>query len=110
MRSLILAKFSKFLIPNTSVPTLAVNQQTIEKWLLSSAKAARSFLYPQIVVADSPLKEGGDDSLLDILPGDVQNCLLAQIIEQEETANLRNQQIQLNQVLQQAIITVDTES
>ncbi|MDJ0800741.1 MAG: sigma-70 family RNA polymerase sigma factor [Calothrix sp. MO_167.B12] len=96
-----------------SSPTPAINQQTIEKWLLSSAKAARSFLYPQIVSADSPLKEGGeggDDSLLDILPGDVQTSLLAEIIEQEETANLGNHQTQLNQVLQQAIITLDTES
>ena len=93
-----------------SSPTSAVNQQTIEKWLLSSAKAARSFLYPQIVSADSPLKEGGDDNLLDILPGDVQTSLLTEIIEQEEAANIRNQQTQLNQVLQQKIITLDAES
>ncbi|MDJ0736512.1 MAG: sigma-70 family RNA polymerase sigma factor [Nostocaceae cyanobacterium] len=94
-----------------SSPSSPVKQQTIEKWLLSSAKAVRNFLYPQVVSADSPLKEEDDDgSLLDILSADVQNSLLTQIIEQEETANLRNQQTQLNQVLNQAIATLDIES
>ena len=93
-----------------SSPTPAVNPQTIEKWLLSSAQAARSFLYPQIVSANSPLKEGGDDSLLDMIPANMQTSLLAEVIEQEETANIRNQQTQLNQVLQQKIITLDVKS
>lgn len=93
-----------------SSSTPAANQQTIEQWLLSAAKAARTFLYPKFISVDAALKEGEDDSFLDILSTDAHASLLAEIIEQEETANIRNQQTQLNQVLQQAITTLDTES
>ncbi|ARV59791.1 group 3/4 sigma-70 RNA polymerase sigma factor [Nostocales cyanobacterium HT-58-2] len=92
-----------------SSPTPVVNQQTLEKWLLSCAKAARTFLYPKVVSADTPLKEEEDSTLLDILPA-VQTSLLAEILEQEEARNIRNQQAQLNQVLQQAITALDAES
>lgn len=92
-----------------SSPTPAVNQQTIEKWLLSCAKAARTFLFPKVVSADTPLKEEDDGTLLDILPT-VQTSLLTEILEQEEAANLGNQQAQLNQVLHEAITALDAES
>ena len=92
-----------------SSPTAAVNQQTIETWVLSAAKAARTFLYPKFVSADAPLKED-EGNLLDILPVDLQTSLLTEIIEQEEAANMRSQQAQLNQVLSQAIAALDTES
>lgn len=93
-----------------SSPTPEVNQQTIEKWLLTSAQAARNFLYPKIVSADTPLQDDGDSSLLDIIPADVQTSLLTEIIEQEEADNFKSQQTQLNQVLNQAIALLDTES
>ncbi|WP_104908877.1 sigma-70 family RNA polymerase sigma factor [Nostoc sp. 'Lobaria pulmonaria (5183) cyanobiont'] len=92
-----------------SSPTAAVNQQTIETWVLSAAKAARTFLYPKFVSADAPLKED-EGNLLDILPVDLQTSLLTEIIEQEEAANMRSQQAQLNQVLSQAIAALDAES
>ncbi|MEH2416309.1 MAG: sigma-70 family RNA polymerase sigma factor [Nostoc sp.] len=93
-----------------SSPTAAVNQQTIESWVLSSAKAARTFLYPKIVSADAPLKEEDDGNLLDILPANLPTSLLTEIIEQEEAANTRNQQAQLDQVLHQAIAAMDAKS
>ncbi|KST69398.1 sigma-70 family RNA polymerase sigma factor [Mastigocoleus testarum] len=88
----------------------AVDSQTIEKWLLSSAQAVRNFLYPQVVSADAPLKDDGNGNLLDMLPVDEQSSLLAQIIEQEKANNFKNQQTQLNQVLNQAIAELDNES
>ncbi|MGF2035080.1 MAG: sigma-70 family RNA polymerase sigma factor [Nostoc sp. CmiVER01] len=91
-----------------SSPTAAANQQTIEAWVLSAAKAARTFLYPKFVSADAPLKED-EGNLLDILPV-VQTSLLTEIIEQEEAVNMRSQQTQLNQVLSQAIGALDAES
>lgn len=93
-----------------SLPTVVVNQQTIESWVLSSAKAARTFLYPKIVSADAPLKEENDGNLLDILPADLPTSLLTEIIEQEEAANARNQQAQLNEFLHQAIAAMDAKS
>ena len=88
----------------------AVDSQTVEKWLLSSATAIRNFLYPKFVSADTPLKDDGDGTLLDILPGNVENSLIAEIIEQEEEENFKNQQTQLNEVLYQAIAALDTKS
>ncbi|MDZ8224995.1 sigma-70 family RNA polymerase sigma factor [Nostoc sp. ChiVER01] len=88
--------------------TAATNQQTIEAWVLSAAKAVRTFLYPKFVSADAPLKED-EGNLLDILPV-VQTSLLTEIIEQEEAVNMRSQQTQLNQVLSQAIAALDAES
>ncbi|WP_375478305.1 sigma-70 family RNA polymerase sigma factor [uncultured Nostoc sp.] len=93
-----------------SSSTAAVNQQTIETWVLSAAKAARTFLYPKFVSADAPLKQEEDGNLLDILPVNLQTSLLTEIIEQEEAANMRSQQAQLNQVLSQAIAALDAES
>ncbi|MEH2084430.1 MAG: sigma-70 family RNA polymerase sigma factor [Nostoc sp.] len=92
-----------------SSPTAEVNQQTIETWVLSAAKAARTFLYPKFISTDAPLKED-KGNLLDILPVDLQTSLLTEIIEQEEAANMRSQQTQLNQVLSQAIAALDAES
>ncbi|MBN4002945.1 sigma-70 family RNA polymerase sigma factor [Nostoc sp. LPT] len=93
-----------------SSPTATVNQQTIETWVLSAAKAARTFLYPKFVSADAPLKQEEDGNLLDILPVDLQTSLLTEIIEQEEAANMRSQQTQLNQVLYKAIAALNAES
>ncbi|MEH2257536.1 sigma-70 family RNA polymerase sigma factor [Nostoc sp.] len=92
-----------------SSPTAAINQQTIETWVLSAAKAARTFLYPKFVSADAPLKED-EGNLFDILPVDLQTSLLTEIIEQEEAVNMRSQQTQLNQVLSQAIAALDAKS
>ncbi len=93
-----------------SSPTAAVNQQTIETWVLSAAKAARNFFYPKFVSTDAPLKQEEDGNLLDILPVDLQTSLLTEIIEQEEAANMRSQQTQLNQVLYKAIAALDAQS
>lgn len=93
-----------------SFSTPAVSPQTIEKWLSSSAKAARNFLYPKVISADASLKEGENSSFLDILSADEQTSLIAEIIEQEENASINSQQTQLNQVLHQAIIALDAES
>jgi RNA polymerase sigma factor (sigma-70 family) len=92
------------------VDSPAVNPSTIEKWLLSSARAVRNFLYPKMVSTDTPLSDDGDATLLDMLPGDVETSLIAEVIEQEEAANSRNQQNQLNEVLNQAIAALDNQS
>lgn len=88
----------------------AVNPQTIEKWLLECAQAVRNFLYPKFVSADTPLKDDGDASLLDMLPGNVQDSLIVEMVEQEEAASFKDQQTQLNEVLNQAIAALDAKS
>lgn len=88
----------------------AVNSQNIEKWLTSSAQATRNFLYPKLVSADVPLKDDANSSLLDMLPGNEQTSLLNEMIEEEETAEIQNQQAQLNEILNQAIAALDEQS
>ena len=92
-----------------SQTTPAANQQTLEKWLLSCAQAARHLLYPKVVSADTPLKDDSNASLLDMMPSNEQTSLLIQAIEQEETASFNKYQTQLNQILKNAIALLKPE-
>ena len=93
-----------------SATTPAINPQTLEKWLLSCAQAARHLLYPKVVSADIPLKDDSDASLLDMMPDDESTSLLTKAIEQEETASLQNYHTQLNQLLNGAIAALKPEA
>lgn len=93
-----------------SETTPAVNQQTLEKWLLSCAQAVRHLIYPKVVSADTPLKEDSSASLLDMMSDDEQTSLLTKAIEQEETASLQYHQSQLNQLLNNAIANLKPEA
>ena len=89
--------------------TPAINSQTLEKWLLSCAQAARHLLHPQVVSADTPLTNDSHVSLLDMIPDRESTSLLAKAIEQEETTSLQNYQTQLNQLLNSAIASLRPE-
>ncbi len=90
--------------------TPAINPETLEKWLLSTAQAVRNLLYPKIVSADTPLKEDSNASLLDMMPSDEQTSLLTKAIEEEETASLQNYQTQLNELFNGAIAKLNPEA
>ncbi|WP_036479885.1 sigma-70 family RNA polymerase sigma factor [Myxosarcina sp. GI1] len=90
--------------------TSAINSQTLEKWLLACARAARNLLYPQIVSADTPIKDEGNTSLLDMMPDDKSISLLTQAIEREETASSQNYQTRLNRALNDAIAALKPEA
>ncbi len=93
-----------------SETTSAINPETLEKCLLSCAQAVRNFLYPKVISADTPLKDDSNASLLDMMPSDEQISLLTKAIEQEETQRLQNYQIQLNQLLNDAIASLTPEA
>jgi RNA polymerase sigma factor (sigma-70 family) len=84
--------------------------ETLEKWLITCAKAVRNFLYPKFVSVDAPV--GGQESgnLLDTLPANLPPSLLAEIIAQEEATNRQTQQAQLNQVLIDALAALDIQA
>jgi RNA polymerase sigma factor (sigma-70 family) len=86
-----------------------VNPQTLEKWLLNTAKAVRKYLYPTHNSLNTP--KGGDDSLewLDNLPGLQQESLVNEIIAQEEAATRNNQQSEINQVLITTISEIEPQ-
>ncbi|OYE01195.1 sigma-70 family RNA polymerase sigma factor [Nostoc sp. 'Peltigera membranacea cyanobiont' 232] len=83
---------------------------SLEEWLSTCATSVRAFLYPTFVSTDVCLNEDGSGNFLDILPADLPESLLTEIIAQEETANRQEQQTELNTVLIQAIAALDMQS
>ncbi|MBE9208766.1 sigma-70 family RNA polymerase sigma factor [Nostoc sp. LEGE 06077] len=91
-----------------SQSTQPANPETLEKWLLSTAKAVRKYLYP---TPDSlNVSKGGDDGfeLLDNLPG-TQESLINEIVAQEEAQARTQQQGEINQVLTTAIAQLEEQ-
>ncbi|MBD2214293.1 sigma-70 family RNA polymerase sigma factor [Nostoc linckia FACHB-104] len=90
------------------------NQQisisTLEKWLLTTAKAARKYLYP--TPESLNVAQGGDNSfeLLDNLPGNQQPSLIEEIISQEEEQTRTSQQSEIHQILVTAIAQLEPEA
>lgn len=84
--------------------------EILEKWLSTSAKAVRDFLYPKFVSVDAPILGQESGNLLDTLPADLPASLLTEIIVQEEATARQTQQAQLNQVLMDALAALDTQS
>ncbi|WP_224094780.1 sigma-70 family RNA polymerase sigma factor [Nostoc sp. MS1] len=83
--------------------------ETIEKCLLTAAKAVRKYLYP---TPDSlNVAKGEDDAyeMLDNLPGTQQPSLIQEIIAQEEEQARTSQQAQIHQVLVDAIAQLETQ-
>ncbi|MDB9340112.1 MULTISPECIES: sigma-70 family RNA polymerase sigma factor [Cyanophyceae] len=86
-----------------------VNPQTLESWLVNTAKAVRKYLYP---TPDSlNISKGGEHSgeLLDNLPGTEQESLIHEIIAQEEAQNRISVQVEINQVLADAVTKLETQ-
>jgi RNA polymerase sigma factor (sigma-70 family) len=92
-----------------SQSTQSTNSQTLEKWLLSTAKAARKYLYPNLDSLN--VTKGSDDSfeILDNLPGTEQPSLIQEIIIQEEEQARNSQQVEINQVLVKAVSQLDAQ-
>ncbi|WGV26808.1 sigma-70 family RNA polymerase sigma factor [Halotia branconii] len=86
-----------------------VNPQTLEKWLLSIAKAARKYLYP--TPNSLNVSKGGDDSweLLDNLPGTEQQSLIHQLVTQEEEQTRNSQKADINKLLVEAIAQLELQ-
>lgn len=87
-----------------------ITTETLEKWLITCAKAVREFLYPKFVSVDAPIPGQESGNLLDTLPADLPASLLTEIIAQEETRTRQTQQAQLNQVLIDALAALDIQS
>lgn len=89
--------------------TQQVNPQTLEKWLLNAAKAVRKYLYP---TPDSlNICKGGDYSgeLVDHLPGTDQKSLIDEIVAQEEAQTRTSVQVEVKQVLADAIAQLEPQ-
>lgn len=83
------------------------DRETLEKWLLDSAKAARSYLYPSFTSIDTPIPGQEAGELGDYLPATQSESLLADIIVREEEQTKRSQQEEINRVLTAALDGMD---
>lgn len=83
--------------------------ERLEQWMLSAARAVRSFLYPSPMSIDAPTSSDEDAvSLLERLPGD--DSLLTELMQQEERGDREAQLAQIGNVLQEAIADLDAQT
>ena len=90
--------------------TQACSPESLERWLLTCAKAVRMFLYPTKISIHTPIPGQETGELIDRLPGSIQESLLAEAIAQEETEIREAQGTQINQVLVTAVTQLGTEA
>jgi RNA polymerase sigma factor (sigma-70 family) len=88
----------------------AATSEAIEQWLLNCAKAARSYLYPNVTSINAPTAGQESGELQDYLPGNESESLLADAIAQQEERERQSQQRQLNEVLDTALTKLEPEA
>jgi RNA polymerase sigma factor (sigma-70 family) len=86
------------------------NPETLEQWLLACAKAARSYLYPNLTSINAPSAGQEAGELQDYLPATESESLLADAIARQEEQTRLFQQAQLNEILSTALAEMEPES
>ena len=86
-----------------------VNATTLEKWLLASVKAARSYLYPNITSINQPKPGYDSGEIADSLVGEVDESLISEMIVEEEIQQRNQQQNQVNTALLAALNQLKAE-
>ena len=84
--------------------------EDLEKILLNSSKSVRQYLYPTITSINAPTGNDSSTEWLDNLPDNAQDSLLNEMIAQEEQIERKSQQSEINQVLNTAIASLETQS
>ncbi len=84
--------------------------ETLEKWLVASAKAVRSYFYPTISSIDAPQgEEDAGGECQDTLPQLRQESLMTELIAQQQLVDRQSQQAQISTVLVAAIQELNEE-
>ncbi len=93
-----------------TTPGTAATPETLEKWLLTCAKSARAYLYPNQISINTA--KGGDSGgeFLDDLPEMAATSGLDEMLRVEAEQTRQAQQAELNQVLMGAIARLDSQS
>lgn len=98
---------SQQLPPNTP----ECNAEIIEKWMVASAKAVRTYFYPKPTSLNVTRGDGESSrELIDDLPGHQQEPLISQIVIQEEELQRQVLRDRISNVLVEAIQELDEES
>ncbi|KYC40001.1 group 3/4 sigma-70 RNA polymerase sigma factor [Scytonema hofmannii PCC 7110] len=87
-----------------------VHPQTLETWLLASAKAVRRYLYPNVTSFNAPVNSEDSGEWLDNIPSNELDSPLTYIIAQEEQQLRGSRQSEINQVLIEALTQLDPQA
>jgi RNA polymerase sigma factor (sigma-70 family) len=92
-----------------SQPGKESNAESIEKWMIESAKAARNYMYPSVDSINQQQSSDPDSrEVQDTLPSKEETAL-SHMIAQEEECDRALQQSQINEVLITAMVDLDQE-
>ncbi len=91
-------------------PTQAATADNIEKWMLICAKAARAFLFPNVISINKPKPGYESGEIVDSIVGEVEDSLLSDMIAKEEVYQRSQQQTDINQFLTGAVAQLKPES
>lgn len=91
-------------------PGSECSPETIEKWMIACAKAARTYLYPNFTSLNAPRGNEGAGEFLDNLPEMKQDSLLAEFITQEEDEDRKLQQRNMGNILIDALGELDSQA
>ncbi|PAX47615.1 sigma-70 family RNA polymerase sigma factor [Brunnivagina elsteri] len=98
-------------LPN---PVAESSKETMEKWLVATAKATRAYLYPSFTSLNAPRGDENSaefiDNLADNLPGLKQESLLSEFIAEEEQNDRQAQLKNMGNILAVAINELDSET
>ncbi|MBZ8179663.1 sigma-70 family RNA polymerase sigma factor [Oscillatoria salina] len=84
-----------------------IDDETIEKWLIACATAARSYLYPSVTSINKPQQGNSESELLDQLAANEGESLLTAAIAEEESQTRQTQTAQMSQTLETAIANLE---
>jgi RNA polymerase sigma factor (sigma-70 family) len=90
-----------------SVKTPPVTAETLEKWLMTCARAVRAYLNPDLISINTSKLGQDSGELLDDVPASQSESLLAEMIAMEAEHDRQDQQQQLHTVLETALETFD---
>ena len=93
-------------ITQLSASGTTVSPETLESWLLACVKAARAYLYPNVASLNQSRPGYDSGEIMDSLPGEINESLLAEMIADEEVQERDRQQLEISQVLTTAINTL----
>ncbi|PAX53469.1 sigma-70 family RNA polymerase sigma factor [Brunnivagina elsteri] len=86
------------------------NSETVEKWLVTCAKAVRSYLYPSMTSINAATNSDNAGELQDILPQLQQESILTEMIAVEEKNERQLQRQQISDFIVTAIKELDNEA
>ena len=88
---------------HTIVIKNTINEEQIAQWLVSCAKAGRSYLFPQITSINQPKPGYDTGEIVDSIVGEIDESLLSEMIASETAQQRMAQRAQIDGVLTEAL-------